>query len=335
MRSALLAAAAATLLFLPASAAADGAVLTAITGPGDTIALLGADGRRVTHLEPGTYTIQASDTSTRRDFTLRGPGVRLHTGFEFEGARTWTATFETGWYRYYDAAFEDSFHGQFTVGTPPPATLRARVDVTGIAFTNADGSKVTTLEPGTYSIAVSDRTANDNFRLAGPGVEEHTQVFPGAEYTWTVTLPPGRYSYFSERHTTLRGSFTVGTPPPQLSTAKRLHAVEGPDFSVALLDANNQPVRLLRPGTYTIDVEDTTDDHDFHFHGPGVDKSTTLGFVGIETWTVTLRAGFYGYRCHPHDIMFGDFQVKPMVKAKPKPKKKPKKKPKRKAPRRP
>ncbi|MDX6518042.1 MAG: hypothetical protein QOF50_888 [Gaiellaceae bacterium] len=331
MRSALLAAAAATLLFLPASAAADGVVLTAITGPGETISLLGPDGQRLTHLEPGTYTIHASDTSNRRDFTVRGPGVRLHTGFEFEGSRTWTATFEQGWYRYYDAAFEDSFHGQFTVGTPPPATLHARIDVTGIGFTNAEGSKVTALEPGTYSIAVSDKTANDNFRLAGPGVEEHTQVFPGADYTWTVTLPPGRYSYFSERHTALRGSFTVGAAPA-VSAEKHLHAVEGPDFSLAMLDANNQPVRLFRPGRYTIDVEDTTDDHDFHFHGPGVDKSTTLAFVGTETWTVTLRSGFYGYRCHPHDIMFGDFQVKPAAKPKPK---KPKRKPKKRSPRRP
>jgi hypothetical protein len=78
----------AVLLALPAAGSADGTVLTALTGPGDAITFAGPDGQPVTHLDPGTYTIQASDTSARRDFTLRGPGVSEHTGFEPIGDHT-------------------------------------------------------------------------------------------------------------------------------------------------------------------------------------------------------------------------------------------------------
>ena len=321
-RAGIVGAVAALLLALPASASPDNTVLTALTGPGDAITLAGPDGRPVTQLAPGTYTIQVRDTSDRRDFTLRGPGVSEHTGFEPVVERTWTVTFKDGWYRYYDAAFEDQLHGQFSVGTPQPTTLGARVDDSSIAFTEADGSPVTHLDPGTYSIAVADTSATNNFRLMGPSLDEHSQVFPRASYTWTVTLGEGMYSFFSERHVKLYGSFTVGAPTR--SNARLLHAVVGPDFSIALVDANWQPLTKLIPfGRWTISVEDRTTDHNFWLFGPRVSRQTALEFVGTATWQVTLRGGLYLFRRGPHDIMIGDFRVKrPTVKAKPPGKKK-------------
>jgi hypothetical protein len=113
------------LLGLPASSAAEAPALKAIVGPGNETSFAGADGQPITHLTGGEYTIVAEDRSDRRDFTLRGPGVSLHTGFEAVGTRTWTATFTDGWYRYYDAAFETDIHAQFSVGTPPRVTLTA------------------------------------------------------------------------------------------------------------------------------------------------------------------------------------------------------------------
>lgn len=88
-----------------------------------------------------------------------------------------------------------------------------------ITPSNPDGTAVTELEPGTYTI-----------KVMGPGVDEHAQVFPLADYTWTVTFGPGRYSFFSERKVSLHGSFTVGNAP--MSNARLLHAVAGPDFSI-------------------------------------------------------------------------------------------------------
>ena len=310
---------AACLLALPAAASADGTVLTATTGPGEAITLANPDGTPVTALDPGTYTIKVSDTSDRRDFTLRGPGISEHSGFEAAGNYTWTVTFRDGWYRFYDAAFEDRMHGQFRVGTPPATTLNARVTNTAISFTTADGSRVTRLEPGTYSIAVRDTSVSNNFHFMGPGVDEHTQVFPLADYTWTVTFGPGRYSFFSERKVNLQGSFTVGNAPT--SSARLLHAVAGPDFSIALVDANWQPLTkpILR-GVWTLSIRDETDDHDFVLRGPNVNRSTPLEFVGTATWKLNLAAGFYLFRCGPHDIMFGGFEVKkPPVKKKKKP----------------
>src|SRR5262249_4743530 len=170
-----------------------------------------------------------------------------------------------------------------------------------------DGSPVRHLDPGTYSIAVHDASRSNNFRIEGPGVDERTQVLQVVDYIWTLTLGNGTYSFFSERHTGLHGTFTVGTAP--LSKARILHATVGPDFSIALLDANWQPVRTIRPGTYTIDVDDQGDDHDFHLEGRHVDRATTVPFVGQATWTVRLAPGSYFYRCDPHDIMFGSFAV--------------------------
>ena len=115
------------LLALPAAAGGSATVLSAVVGPGNETSFVGPDGKTVTQLEPGTYTIQADDRSDRRDFHAQGPGRHLHTGFEAVGTGTWTVTLAKGWYRYYDAAFENDFHAQFTVGSPPPVTLRAAV----------------------------------------------------------------------------------------------------------------------------------------------------------------------------------------------------------------
>jgi plastocyanin len=322
-------------LAVPALALGDTSPITAVAGPGETITFT-QNGTTVTHLDPGTYRIDVSDPSGLRDFTLRGPGVSLHTGFEPAGSTTWNATLKDGWYRYYDAAFEDRFHGQFSVGTPPPTTLRGTVNDTTIAFTDLGGSPVTHLDPGTYSIAVKDTSSRNSFRLVGPGVEEHTQNFPLADYTWTVTVADGTYSFYSERDPRLHGTFTVGTPAA--AKQKFLHAIVGPDFAIGLVDDNWQPLNAeLDRGAYTIDVVDEGVDHDFHLTGPGsVNKSSgpDLAFTGAQTWDVTFgTGGLYHFYCDPHDIMVGTFLVKAApvtVKPKPKPKPKPKKKKKKK-----
>ena len=62
-----------------------------------------------------------------------------------------------------------------------------------IRLTDANGDAVTQLNPGTYDIAIDDRSEEHNFHLAGPGVDQRTQVEFVGQVTWTVTLVEGRF----------------------------------------------------------------------------------------------------------------------------------------------
>jgi plastocyanin len=75
------------------------------------------------------------------------------------------------------------------------------------------GKKVTRLTRGTYTITVSDRSANHNFVLTGPGVRARriTDVpFVGTKSA-TVTLRRGTYTYYCAPHRSIgmKGTFTV------------------------------------------------------------------------------------------------------------------------------
>ena len=98
--------------------------------------------------------------------------------------------------------------------------------------------------------------------------------------------------------------------PAQAAPAK-LVATVGPGETITLKTARGALVRTLKPGLYTITVRDRSEDHDFRLSGPGVRKSTSVGFVGTTTWKVRLRAGSYSYICGPHsDEMRGAFRVR-------------------------
>jgi plastocyanin len=88
-----------------------------------------------------------------------------------------------------------------------------------------------------------------------------------------------------------------------------LDGVVGPGFTITLTQ-NGQPVSTLTPGTYTINVDDKSDIHNFHLMGPGVDKATDVSATGTQTWTVTLKDGTYKFQCDPHaSTMNGSFTV--------------------------
>jgi NitT/TauT family transport system substrate-binding protein len=72
-----------------------------------------------------------------------------------------------------------------------------------------DGRKVKSLQEGTYTFVVSDRSKAQNFRLRGPGVNRSTGVQTRGRATWTLELGPGRYSYSSSGAKKLKGSFRV------------------------------------------------------------------------------------------------------------------------------
>jgi plastocyanin len=84
----------------------------------------------------------------------------------------------------------------------------------------------------------------------------------------------------------------------------------GPGFEISLTMENGDAISTLAPGTYTINVNDQSEDHNFHLTGSGVDESTEVSEVGEQTWEVTLEAGTYNYVCDPHaSTMNGSFEV--------------------------
>jgi plastocyanin len=85
----------------------------------------------------------------------------------------------------------------------------------------------------------------------------------------------------------------------------------GPGFSIEVKQ-NGKDAETVRAGTYTLKVEDKSDQHNFHLIGSGVDDVVTdVGFVGDKTVTVTLKKGTYTYQCDPHASsgMKGTFEV--------------------------
>ncbi len=73
-----------------------------------------------------------------------------------------------------------------------------------------DKASVKTLTAGADTIAVSDRSARQNFHLKGPGVDKKTGVKAAGKIAWTVVFRKGTYVYYSDTNPKLRGRFTVG-----------------------------------------------------------------------------------------------------------------------------
>ena len=138
-------------------ASTDG-TLQATVGPGYSINLT-QNGVKVTHLDPGSYTIDVNDQADIHNFDLFGPGVKESTGVDTTGTTTWTVTFTDGTYNYNCDAHPASMNGKFTVGTvqttttttttpaPTAVKVKAKVKVTGrtVAVT-ATATKVASLD---------------------------------------------------------------------------------------------------------------------------------------------------------------------------------------------
>jgi hypothetical protein len=89
-----------------------------------------------------------------------------------------------------------------------------------------------------------------------------------------------------------------------------LHGTVGPAFNIALVDASGSPVSHLEKGTYTIVVEDKSEEHNFHLQGAGVDQFTPVETVGTFTWTVAFTDANYIFICDAHPtLMKGAFGV--------------------------
>jgi plastocyanin len=84
----------------------------------------------------------------------------------------------------------------------------------------------------------------------------------------------------------------------------------GPGFSIEVKNGSRD-LKTIKAGTYTIKIQDKSSSHNFHLKGPGLNKSTSVAFMGETTWRIKLRPGTYTYQCDPHAFsgMKGTFRV--------------------------
>jgi plastocyanin len=168
-----------------------------------------------------------------------------------------------------------------------------------ISLRDANGNAVTQIAPGTYDIAVSDRSEEHNFHLTGPGVDMSTAIGEKQETTWTVTIGEGRFTYVCDAHVSqMRGYFLAGAVAPTPLTGS-----VGPKKTISL-----RPKSAL-PGPAVITVNDRSKTDNFHLTGPGVNKKTGVKTRGKATWTVTLVPGRYSYKSDKTKKLRGSFVV--------------------------
>jgi hypothetical protein len=193
----------------------------------------------------------------------------------------------------------------------PAATATALTGTVGPAFSialkDANGTKVTQLDPGDYTITVTDLSDMHNFHLFGPGsVDQATPVETTGTVTWNVTLVDGVYTYRCDAHPTqMRGTFRVGAaPPPPTKLTGRV----GPRKTISL-KKGGALVKALKAGTYKVVTTDSSKTDNFHLLGPGISKKTGVRFKGTRTWKLRFRAGVYKYRSDAHVKLRRKFKV--------------------------
>ncbi len=74
----------------------------------------------------------------------------------------------------------------------------------------------------------------------------------------------------------------------------------GPGFEISLSTADGQPVETLTAGSYTVEVDDQSDIHNFHLTGTGVDEMTEVGETGRRDVRRHIRGGYVLLQCDPH-----------------------------------
>jgi Copper binding proteins, plastocyanin/azurin family len=189
------------------TAGAQGELLIATVGTNDgwDIGLHHQDGRPVTQIPPGTYTIRVRDLSRIHNIHLASrtdASVDFRTELEFVGEQDFTVTFKDGHrYAYACEPHWQTMNGEFFVFSPrsPPtpapkvSTLSASVSPSGGATLSARSAK-----SGAYKVVVRDRSARHNFRLRGRGVNRATSTRFVGSVTWRVRLAKGVYRFGSD-----------------------------------------------------------------------------------------------------------------------------------------
>ncbi|HVS86487.1 MAG TPA: plastocyanin/azurin family copper-binding protein [Gaiellaceae bacterium] len=107
-------AAAVAALFAASAAAKPPTKLVASVSDPFTISLT-QNGKKVTTLKAGAYSILVKDTAADHDFHLTGPGVDKTTSVGGKGTFTWKVTLKKGTYKYVCDPHSSFMKGSFTV----------------------------------------------------------------------------------------------------------------------------------------------------------------------------------------------------------------------------
>ena len=103
-------------LAAPMGAQAATPKLVASVGPGFTITLKTAAGKKVTAVKAGTYRITVSDRSSQHDFRLRGPGVnKVLSSVAATGKKTVPVRLKAGRYTFVCQPHAPAMRGSFRV----------------------------------------------------------------------------------------------------------------------------------------------------------------------------------------------------------------------------
>jgi plastocyanin len=132
---------------------------------------------------------------------------------------------------------------------------------------------IAALALGALALAACGGSSNDNTTTAAPAASDT------AAATDTSAAPTDS---------------AAATDTATAAGGQTLTATVGPGFTISMDQTN------VAPGTYTLEVDDQADSHNFHLTGDGVDVSTTVPEVGKKTFQVTLVPGTYAFVCDPH-----------------------------------
>jgi plastocyanin len=165
--------------------------------------------------------LRASGRDLRKESRMRG----LHFGFvavlvaialaavgcgggDNEGAGTTTTTSETTTTGTETETTTTGGEATKLIGT---VGEEGNPDAFTITLTKEDGSDVTTLTPGKYTLEIKDLSSIHNFHLTGPGgVDVSSDVGETEDEDYDVTLEDGTYNYVCDPHASqMNGSFTV------------------------------------------------------------------------------------------------------------------------------
>jgi plastocyanin len=87
---------------------------------------------------------------------------------------------------------------------------------------------------------------------------------------------------------------TAATDTAAAAGGQVLTGTVGPGFTITM-DQTSVPA-----GTYTLELDDQSAEHNFHLTGEGVDVTTTVPEIAKQSFEVTLVAGTYNFVCDPH-----------------------------------
>lgn len=80
--------------------------------------------------------------------------------------------------------------------------------------------------------------------------------------------------------------------------------------TIGLKHEDGTPVTTLAPGSYDLEVTDSSTVHNFHLNGPGpVDQMTSVPAQETKTWSLQFVEGMYHYICDAHPTLAGHFTV--------------------------